>query len=161
MNQGTEYNTVCQRTIGWPLAPSQRRHNGRDRFSNHQPLQCLLIRLFSRRSKKTSKLRVTGLCEGNPPVTGEFPSQMASNAENVAIWRRHHHDLHSNSATHGLYYCCCAFSYNSNLMKLCTGTTHQNRARERHTHQKLIPSVSHANMMLSKMWYNSLFECSR
>ena len=37
-------------------------------------------------SKKTSKLRVTGLCEGNPPVTGEFPAQRASNAENVSIW---------------------------------------------------------------------------
>ena len=32
---------------------------------------------------KTSKLRVTGLCGGNSPVTGEFPAQMASNAENV------------------------------------------------------------------------------
>ena len=42
-----------------------------------------------RRSKKTSKLRVTGLCEGNSPVTGEFPAQMASNAENVSIWWRH------------------------------------------------------------------------
>ena len=31
---------------------------------------------------ETSKLRVTGLCEGNSPVTGEFPAQMASNAEN-------------------------------------------------------------------------------
>ena len=30
---------------------------------------------------KTSKLRVTGLCEGNSPVTGEFPTQKASNAE--------------------------------------------------------------------------------
>ena len=30
-----------------------------------------------RRSKKTSKLRVTGLCEGNSPVTGEFPAQRA------------------------------------------------------------------------------------
>ena len=38
-----------------------------------------------RRSKKTSKLRVTGLCVGNSPVTGEFPTQMASNAENVSI----------------------------------------------------------------------------
>ena len=28
-----------------------------------------------RRWKKTSKLRVTGLCEGNSPVTGEFPAQ--------------------------------------------------------------------------------------
>ena len=37
--------------------------------------------LFRHRSKKTAKLRVTGLCEGNSPVTGEFPTQMASNAE--------------------------------------------------------------------------------
>ena len=43
-----------------------------------------------RRSKKTSKPRVTGLCEGNSPVTGEFPAQSASNAENVSIWWRHH-----------------------------------------------------------------------
>ena len=40
--------------------------------------------------KETSKLRVTGLCAGNSPVTGEFPAQMASNAENVSIWWRHH-----------------------------------------------------------------------
>ena len=40
--------------------------------------------------KETSKLRVTGLCEGNSPVTGEFPAQRASNAENVSIWWRHH-----------------------------------------------------------------------
>ena len=40
------------------------------------------------KKKKTPKLRVTGLCEGNSPVTGEFPAQMASNAENVSIsWR--------------------------------------------------------------------------
>ena len=38
----------------------------------------------------TVKLRVTGLCAGNSPVTGEFPAQMASNAENVSIWWRHH-----------------------------------------------------------------------
>ena len=42
------------------------------------------------RSKKTSKLRVTGLCAGNSPVTGEFPAQRASNAENVSIWWHHH-----------------------------------------------------------------------
>ena len=45
---------------------------------------------FRRRSKKTSKLRFTGLCVGNSPVTGEFPAQRASNAENVSIWWRHH-----------------------------------------------------------------------
>ena len=36
------------------------------------------------------QLLVTGLCVGNSPVTGEFPAQMASNAENVSIWLRHH-----------------------------------------------------------------------
>ena len=66
------------------------RHNGRDGVSNHQPHDCLLNRLFRCKSKKTSKLRVTGLCVGNSPVTGEFPSQRASNAENVSIWWRHH-----------------------------------------------------------------------
>ena len=65
------------------------RHNGRDSVSNHQPHGCLLNRLFRRRSKKTSKRRVTGLCVGNWPGTGEFPAQMASNAENVSIWWRH------------------------------------------------------------------------
>ena len=66
------------------------RHNGRDGVSNHQPHRCLLNRLFKRKSKKTSKLRVTGLCSGNSPVTGEFPAQMTSYAENVSIWWRHH-----------------------------------------------------------------------
>ena len=66
------------------------RQNGCDDVLNHQPYDCLLNRSFRRSSKKTSKLRVTGLCVGNSPVTGEFPSQMASNAENVSIWWRHH-----------------------------------------------------------------------
>ena len=44
----------------------------------------------SGRSKKTSKLRVTGLCEGNSPVTGEFPAHRAQYAKNVSIWWRHH-----------------------------------------------------------------------
>ena len=39
--------------------------------------------------KKTSKLRVTVLCGGNPPVTCGLPPQSASNAENVFIWWRH------------------------------------------------------------------------
>ena len=70
--------------------PLRWRHNESDRVWNPQPHDCLLNRLFRRRSKKTSKLRVTGLCAGNSPKTGEFPAQMASNAENVSIWWRHH-----------------------------------------------------------------------
>ena len=66
------------------------RHNGPDSVSNHQPHDCLLNRLFRQRSKKTSKLRVTGLCARKSPGTGEFPAQIASYAENVSIWWRHH-----------------------------------------------------------------------
>ena len=81
--------------------PIRWRHNGHDSVSNHQPHRwnhqphhCLLNRLFRRRSKKISELRVTGLCVGNSPGTGEFPAQMASNAENVSIsWRHHAHLL--------------------------------------------------------------------
>ena len=51
------------------------RHNEHDGISNHLRPDGLLNHLFGRRSKKTSKLRVIGLCEGNSPVTGEFPSQ--------------------------------------------------------------------------------------
>ena len=40
--------------------------------------------------RKILKLRVTGLCAGNSPGTGEFHAQMASNAENISIWWRHH-----------------------------------------------------------------------
>ena len=63
----------------------QWRHNERDCVSNHQPHECLLNRLFKVQINETPKLRVTGLCEGNSPVTGEFPAQKASNAENVSI----------------------------------------------------------------------------
>ena len=70
----------------WPL---QWHHNGLDGVSNHQSHGCLLDRLFRRSSKKTSKLRFTGLCEGNSPVTRGFPSQRSSNTENVSIWWCH------------------------------------------------------------------------
>ena len=56
---------------------------------NHQPHHYLLNRVFRRRPKKTSKLRVTGLCAENSPVTGEFSVHMVSNAD-VSIWWRHH-----------------------------------------------------------------------
>ena len=68
------------------ISPLQWRHNEIDGVSNHQRLACLL----RRRSKKTSNLRITGLCEGNSPVTGEFPAQRTSDVENVSIWWRLH-----------------------------------------------------------------------
>ena len=90
-------NKTCWRHVNhvyakWKLFFStlRWRHNGRNSVSNHQPRRCILNRLSRRRSNKTSKLRVTGLCAGNSPETGEVPAQRASNAENVSIWWRHH-----------------------------------------------------------------------
>ena len=77
----------CARTI---LEPLQWRHNCCDGVSNHKRLDCLVDLLFRPRSKKTSKLHATGLCEGSSPMTSEFPAQRAINAENVSIWWRHH-----------------------------------------------------------------------
>ena len=81
---------ACMYTTDMTTFALQWRHNGHDGVSNHQPHECLLKCLLRRRSKKTSKLRATGLCAWNSPVTGEFPAQMASNVENVSIWWRHH-----------------------------------------------------------------------
>ena len=53
------YHMICTNTtLQW-------RHNGRDGISNHQPDNCLLDHLIRCRSKKTWKLRVTGLCAEN------------------------------------------------------------------------------------------------
>ena len=62
----------------------QWRHNGHNGVLNQKPHDCLLSRLFRSRSKKISKLRVTGLCARISPMTGEFPAQRASNAESVS-----------------------------------------------------------------------------
>ena len=46
--------------------------------------------VYSYADQRKKKFHVTGLYAGNSPVTGEFPAQRASNAENVPIWWRHH-----------------------------------------------------------------------
>ena len=55
----TGFKTTCV-TLQW-------RHNDHHGIWNHQLHGRLLNRLFRRRSKKTSKLRVTGFCVGNSP----------------------------------------------------------------------------------------------
>ena len=85
-----------QRCICWPLLYSSPPWYYNDVIMSAMAPQITslttvyLNRLFKAQIKGKSKLRVTGLCEGNSPVTGEFPAQMASNAENVSIWWRHH-----------------------------------------------------------------------
>ena len=84
-----KYQRLESHSVQVSIFAFQWRHNEHGGVSNHQPHHCF-NRLFRHRSKKTSKLRVTGLCARNSPVTGEFPAQMASNAENGSIWWRHH-----------------------------------------------------------------------
>ena len=101
------YNTVyhpqnADNTLQW-------RHNEHDGIWNHLPHDCLLNRLFKHRSKKTLKLGVTGLCEGNSPVAGEFPAQMASNTELVSIWWCHHEATHEGKL--GGVYCKAGFMF--------------------------------------------------
>ena len=79
---------ICKFVID--MLALQWRYNERDGVSDHQAHDCLLNRLSRRRSNKTSKLRVTGLCVESSPVTGELPAQRASNAVKVSIWWRHH-----------------------------------------------------------------------
>ena len=77
---GPAYHKYTMTSLQWS-------HNERDGVPNHRRLYCLINRLFRRRSKKAPR---HGLCARNSPVTGEFPAQVASNAENVSIWWRHH-----------------------------------------------------------------------
>ena len=58
-----------KKQLAFQTSPLQGHHDERDGVSYHQHLDCLLGRLLRRKSKKTSKLCVNGLCEGNPPVT--------------------------------------------------------------------------------------------
>ena len=72
---------LWSKPLGLVSITLQWRHNEHNGVSNHGCLDCLLNHLFRRRSKKTPKLRVTGLCEGNSPVTGAFPAPRVSNTE--------------------------------------------------------------------------------
>ena len=72
----------------------QWRHNVCDGVSNYRRLDCLRNCWCRRISKKTPKLCITGLCEGNPPVTDGFPSQRASYAEMFPF-----NDVNMNSVT--------------------------------------------------------------
>ena len=83
-------STLVHTTLPPRYIPWQWRYNGRDGVSNQQPPDCLLNRLFRHKTKKTSKIRDTGICTANSPVTDEFPAQMTRNAEIISIWWRHH-----------------------------------------------------------------------
>ena len=65
--------------------------NTRTSCSLKSPVIRLFVEQFMRTHiKEKSKSAVPVLCEGNSPVTGEFPTQWASNGEKTSIWWRHH-----------------------------------------------------------------------
>ena len=91
-----EYYSTCWYIKGQSISvPADQKNSSQKHITTFCALQTpalrlFLNRLFRHRSKKISKLRVTGLRAGNSPEASEFPAQMTSNAENVSIWWRHH-----------------------------------------------------------------------
>ena len=57
-------DNLCRAKQGTYTSLLQWCYNGHDGVSNHQPHDCLSNRLFRRRSKKTSKLRVLAFARG-------------------------------------------------------------------------------------------------
>ena len=83
--------SICWRhhALRCKSVPLQWRHTGRNGVSNYLPHDCLLNRLFGCKSKKTSKLRVTGLCGGihRWPVNSPHKGPVT---RFFFIWWRHH-----------------------------------------------------------------------
>ena len=126
--------------------------------SQNTSLTIVLNGWFRRRWKKTSKLGVTGLCAGNSPGTGEFPAQMASNAENVSIWWRHHGKDTSSprySVSHTIYgfvVSCFVVFISSILMDLRNACAHNLQGCCTGSD---CPSCPRANDVILKDWVRS------
>ena len=101
------------------------RHNDHDSVSNHQPHECLLNHLFRRRSKKTSKLRVTGLCVGNSPGPVNSPHKGPVTRKmfpfDDVIMTTHRHWIHIN-----VYRVSCGGVFNMLLVLSITFYFHYN-----------------------------------
>ena len=69
------YRQLQWKLSSWQLDNITWRHNEAIAYQVTGISIFLLNRLFRRKSKKTSKLSVTCLCEGESPVTDEFPAQ--------------------------------------------------------------------------------------
>ena len=76
--------------MNYSLLSLQWRHNERDGVSNHRRLDCLLKRFFQAQIEESIKAPRPRPLWGESTVDRWFPSQRASNAENVSIWWRHH-----------------------------------------------------------------------
>ena len=79
------------------------------------PIICSTVCSDADQRKHQCSARVSGLCEGNPPVIGVFPSQKSSEAKNVSIWWRHHVIITKSHSCHDvmLQYCTTQVSLHS------------------------------------------------
>ena len=77
----------------WRLLSDQRKRISADVKWPSWHLELLLNQVFvwhlTQTDKKNQKSVLLSLCEGNPKVTGGFPTQRDSNADNAFIWWRH------------------------------------------------------------------------
>ena len=117
------------------------RHNEHDAVSNHWRLYGLLNHLFRRRSKKNSKLHISGLCEENSlvnpphkrpvmqkmyPFDGVIMSILCSMVIQHHHWIWHHSVIfrmqNIASIRNTLYFnnILCAFSWNTSFMHVTT-----------------------------------------
>ena len=79
----------------WPYKILQWHHmNIHLVVSNHWSFNCLFNSLWRPTSNKHQSTLLS-FCEGNSPVTGEFPAQRDSSAEKASIWWRHHETHHT------------------------------------------------------------------
>ena len=104
-----------------PTTSLQWRHNDNDSVSNHQPRGCLPNRLFRRRSKKTSKLHVTGLCVGNSPGPVNSPhkgpvTRKMFPFDDVIMICLGNRSIHNKQANKTQYFSSNAYNKNTNLM---------------------------------------------
>ena len=74
----SQFNSI---SVSKGLSTLRLGHKGNYGVSSDQPHNCLPNRLFRFKWMKTPTLCVTGLCEGNSPVTSEFPTQKVSQPE--------------------------------------------------------------------------------
>ena len=81
-------------------------------------------------------------------VTGEFPSQRASNAENVCIWWRHH--VPSECCAHNIFYEMCphfARGFNMSILPIsvCSDITWSSWRLKTPTTQLFVQELAHTN----------------
>ena len=105
----TTFSSLRSITLQWC-------HNDHHGVSNHLH-STVCLNVYLNYHQRQTKPVLLALCEWNPPVTGGFPSQMASNAENVPMeWR--HHDMNV-GACHKIWadYICCFFYIRSHSFR--------------------------------------------